>query len=130
MLRAIIGGVQGASERIIQVGLLGEALDAGPVGIFLADETMRYIAVNRYACDLLGYERAELLGLRVADVAPTPEDSAAYQEMIAVRELTGTTVLIRKDGATLDVRYRAVETEVAGMVLYVSVVWPAAGDPA
>ena len=59
-------------ETLIQVGLLGEAIDQGPVGVLVADENMRYIAANQFACVLLGYTRAQLLDLRVTDVAPGP----------------------------------------------------------
>ncbi len=57
------------AEQRIQTGLLGEAVDVGPVLVFVADENMRYIAVNRRACEVLGYEREELLALHVTDVA-------------------------------------------------------------
>ena len=33
-------------------------------------DDLRYVAVNRCACDLLGYEREELLSLSARDVAP------------------------------------------------------------
>jgi PAS domain S-box-containing protein len=114
----------GAAETLVQIGLLGEALDRGPVGIFLADETMKYIAVNQFACDMLGYTREELLGKRVTDVAPSPASEAAYTRMIVERGQTGTTELVRKDGTKLEINYRASETRVAGLLLYVSVVWP------
>ncbi|MDX6510626.1 MAG: hypothetical protein QOE36_130, partial [Gaiellaceae bacterium] len=32
--------------------------------------------------------------------------------------------LVRKDGGTLEINYRAAETRAAGLLLYVSVVWP------
>ncbi|MDX6508100.1 MAG: phosphoserine phosphatase RsbU/P [Gaiellaceae bacterium] len=114
----------GAAETLVQIGLLGEALDGGPVGIFLADETMKYIAVNRYACEMLGYTREELLGKQVTDVAPAPTSAASYRQMIVERGQTGTTELVRKDGGTLEINYRAAETRAAGLLLYVSVVWP------
>ena len=69
-------------ETLIQVGLLGEAIDRGPVGVLVADENMRYIAANQFACVLLGYTRAELLELRVTDVAPAPESPDRYTHMI------------------------------------------------
>ena len=34
-----------------------------PMAIFVADDDGRYIAVNAYACELLGYTRDELLEL-------------------------------------------------------------------
>ena len=60
------------ARKLIQTTLVGEALDAAPVAIFVADDDRRYIAVNEYACLLLGYTRNELLALGVLDVAVTP----------------------------------------------------------
>jgi len=54
-----------AAEVLIQTALLGEAVEAGPALIFVADEQMRYIAVNQFACSALGYTREELLGLYI-----------------------------------------------------------------
>ena len=55
-----------AAEALIQTALLGEAIESGPALVFVADEEMRYIAVNQYACEALGYTRDELLGMHVA----------------------------------------------------------------
>lgn len=112
-------------DSLIQMGLLGEAVERGPVGVLVADEHMRYIAANSFACDLLGYARDELLGLRVTDVARTPSAAGEYAEMIRDGVRQGTIALTRRDGSTVDVTYRASETTVAGMALYVSVLWPA-----
>jgi len=109
------------AEQLIQTGLLGEAVDAGPALVFVADETMRYIAVNQHACEVLGYEREELLARRVTDVAREPDAETRYDEMLARGFHHGTAVLTRKDGTTLDFFYRATQTTVAGMTLFVSV---------
>jgi PAS domain S-box-containing protein len=111
-------------ETLIQVSLLGEAIDSGPVGVLVADENMRYIAANKFACDLLGYTRAQLLELRVTDVAPSPESPKEYTAMIKRGYLTGTTLLTRADGESVSARYVASKTTVAGMELYVSVLLP------
>jgi PAS domain S-box-containing protein len=113
-----------AADPLIQASLLGEAVDTGPVAIFVADEQMRYIAVNAYAAELLGYTRAELLELRVTDVARTAEAPEQFEEVIAHRQRDGIAVLTRKDGSVFQLGYRARETRVAGMPLYVSVGWP------
>ena len=42
------------SEPLVQSILLGDAVEHAPVAILVADEEMRYVAVNNYACELLG----------------------------------------------------------------------------
>jgi PAS domain S-box-containing protein len=108
-------------ERLIQSGLLGEAVDDGPALVFVADDYMRYVAVNRKACDVLGYTRQELLGLRVTDVARDPSASGEYAEMIAKSARNGAAILTCRDGSEVVFRYQASETVVAGMPFYVAV---------
>jgi len=111
-------------ETLIQVGLLGEAIDQGPVGVLVADENMRYIAANQFACVLLGYTRAELLELRVTDVAPAPESPDRYTEMIRKGYLAGETELKHAEGRAISANYVASKTVVAGMELFVAVLLP------
>jgi PAS domain S-box-containing protein len=111
----------GVSEPLVQASLLGEAIDNGPTAVFVADETMQYVAVNRYACDLLGYDRPELLKLRVTDVAAGGDAGGEFAEMVEAGIREGTTRLRRKDGSTVEFRYRAGTTIVAGLTVYVSV---------
>src|SRR4051795_12247547 len=54
--------------ELLQETLLGEAAATGAAGVFLTGDDLRYVAVNEAACDILGYERDELLALRVSDV--------------------------------------------------------------
>jgi PAS domain S-box-containing protein len=89
--------------------------------VFVADETMRYVAVNDTACRELGYDREELLGLSVPDVAQEPVAPSHYDEMLARGFRQGTAVLTRRDGTTVDFVYRAARTRVAGLILFVSV---------
>ena len=118
------------ARKLIQTTLVGEALDAAPVAIFVADDDRRYIAVNEYACLLLGYTRNELLALGVLDVAVNPDARADYDEMLASGFSTGTARLRRKGGEEIEVAYRASETTVGTMRVFVSVCWPAADSPA
>jgi PAS domain S-box-containing protein len=110
-----------AAEVLIQTALLGEALDTGPALVFVADEDMRYIAVNESACRELGYARDELLRLRVTEVAQESEAGSQYDEMLARGFRHGTAILTRKDGTTVEFAYRATQTTVAGLPLFVSV---------
>jgi PAS domain S-box-containing protein len=108
------------AEPLIQASLLGEALDNGPALVFVADEDMRYVAVNARACDELGYSRGELLDLRVTDVCRTAEAATEYRSMMRDGS-QGESTLTRKDGSTVTIRYLAGETVTAGMQLYISV---------
>jgi len=111
----------GAAEALIQTALVGEAVDAGPALVFVADEEMRYVAVNRCAAETLGYTREELLQLRVTDVARETGSPAEYDELLARGSRTGVAILTTKDGRELTFEYRATQTKVAGLDMFVSV---------
>jgi PAS domain S-box-containing protein len=111
------------SEPLIQASLLGEAIDFGPVLVFVADEDMRYVAVNETACRALGYTRDELLELEVTDVVTYPEARAEFAEVVAHRLTDGRSVLSRKDGSELRVAYRTGETRIAALTFYIFVAW-------
>ena len=106
---------------MIQTSLLGEAIEHAPMAAFVADENGRYVAVNRAACAMLGYDREELLTLRVTDVAQYAEARAEYEEMTHEGSMSGTTVLTRKDGSTVEFTYVSGATVVAGMNVFLSV---------
>ena len=111
------------AEPLVQASLLGEAIDPGPVPVLVADEEGRYVAVNEYACRLLGYTREELLRLNVADVAR--DGKQAYDEMLRLSHWEGIAALTRKDGSPVALRWWAREKRVAGMALYVAIGFPA-----
>ena len=60
-----------------------------PCCVFVADENRRYVAVNDYACRLLGYTREELLELTVDQIARYGEAPGEYAEMVARRRPRG-----------------------------------------
>ncbi len=109
------------AEPLIQATLIGEALDRGPALVFVADENMRYAAVNALACEILGYTREELLGLNVTDICRYDEAPTEFSAMLQARRLEGEATLTRKDGSTVGYQYMAGETRMAGMLFYVSV---------
>ncbi|MFL5922115.1 MAG: PAS domain S-box protein [Gaiellaceae bacterium] len=112
------------SERLVQTVLLGEAVEHAPVAILVADEEMRYVAANATATGLLGYTREELLGLRVPDIAGSPEAEGEFEAMIAAGELMGRCTIMCKDGTRRNLRHRSSETRIAGLTYYVAVLWP------
>ena len=114
--------MSGVAEPLIQASLLGEAIDQGPVAVFVADDDLRYIAVNEFACSLLGYTREELLGVSAAEVVrgAAPEQA----DFVGHGTRDGQSHLLAKDGTEIPVAYRASETTVAGMRFYVVIAWP------
>lgn len=111
----------GQAELSVQQFLLGQAVDDGPALIFVADDQGRYAAVNRRACEVLGYTRAELLGKRVTDVAIAPDAPVLYEAMLQDRIASGLTPIRRKDGHLLSLRYSASQVKVAHMNFWVSI---------
>lgn len=59
----------GVSDDLIQMTLLGEALDSAAVAVFVFDEDGNILAVNRKGCELTGYVRDRLLEPRRGDSA-------------------------------------------------------------
>jgi PAS domain S-box-containing protein len=110
-----------AAEALIQTALLGEAVDGGPALVFVAGDDMRYIAVNAFACQTLGYTRDEMLELRVSEIAQEAAAPTQYDELLVQGSRHGTSILTRKDGSTVEFDYRAAKTRVAGLHLFVSV---------
>jgi PAS domain S-box-containing protein len=113
------------AEPNVQSILLGDAIEHAPAAVLVADDDGRYVAVNTFACRMLGYARGELLELSVTDVARYPEAPQEFAEFVGARERTGTSLLRRKDGSEVEFSYRAGETMIAGMTYYVAVGWPA-----
>jgi PAS domain S-box-containing protein len=109
------------SQPLVQASLVGEAIDQGPVLVFVADEDMNYVAVNQFACDVLGYSREELLSLKVTEVVSDADAADRYAAFVAATRESGRARLRRKDGTELEIDYRAAKTTVAAMPLYVSV---------
>jgi PAS domain S-box-containing protein len=112
------------AEPLIQATLIGEAVDNGPLAIFVADENGRYVAVNTAACELLGYTRAELLELTAHDLAPGEPVAVQLDELERKGSLSGTSVLRHKDASELAVEWHAARTTVAGMEFFVSFARP------
>jgi PAS domain S-box-containing protein len=100
---------------------LAAAMDGAPVCVFVADAEMRYVAVNAYACELLGYEEEELLQMRITDVATYAEAPHEYRSMMNSAYLQGASRIRCKDGEELTLRYVAGEVEVKGERFFVSV---------
>ena len=109
------------AETFVQLGLLGEAVDGAQVAVLVADEHGAYVAANRYACEMLGYTRDELVTLRVQDVIVVDDDvDAHYARFVNEQRERGTITLRRKDGSTFPYRYAAGKTNISALTYYVS----------
>ena len=82
---------------------------------------MRYLAVNAYACELLGYSEDELLGMRVSDIATYEEAPREFGELLEAAYRRGLSQLRCKDGEVVMLDYVAGELELDGSPVYVSV---------
>ena len=111
-------------DPLIQHALLGEAVDECPAAIFVLGEDRKYVAVNAFACRLLGYERSELLALDPAEVGPEPDVVAHLAKLNRGGQTGGRAQLTAKNGDLIDVTYRACETTAAGMRFWISIAFP------
>jgi PAS domain S-box-containing protein len=119
----MLGPVQDELDAV-QETLLGEALEHGPVGALVLDEHGTFLAANRMACRLTGYERGELLTKVSIDLAPDPSVvPARLREMASGRLEHGIGQLRRKDGELFDVQYRVGATRSGGLPYFVFVFW-------
>ena len=59
-------------------------INHAPLGIFIADEHGRYVDVNPVACELTGYDKSELLSMRIPDLWA---DESLENGNIAVKNL-------------------------------------------
>jgi PAS domain-containing protein len=75
----------------------------------VADASRNYTYVTDSVCDLLGYDRANLLELRIDDVVAgaTPVAAPLFQQFVNDREQTGIISLRHRSGRLVQVRYWA-----------------------
>lgn len=97
-------------------------IDEAPVGIFQADENGRYTDVNPAGCEMLGYSRAELLDMSIADVAPettTPGAIPHFAELQQRGHSRTEGTLLHKAGHEIEVIIDAVALDDTHFVAYV-----------
>jgi PAS domain S-box-containing protein len=91
-----------ASERRYR-----ELVENAGDGILVADVDGRHVDVNARACQMLGYAREELLGLRIRDLLDPTEPYPNLREIRASVRVES--VLRHKDGTSLPVEITAVK---------------------
>lgn len=116
-----LGLMQAAVERALETQRARRSkyerlYDAVADAIFVTDFTGKILEVNREACRLLGYERAELLRFSLSQLQPgnlLPAFKKALFLMVAGRSLLIETELVAKDGQVIqgELHGRRVEEE-------------------
>jgi PAS domain-containing protein len=108
---------RGRGHTLIQSTLLGEAAELAPIGIFVTDETLAFIAANRFGCEMLGYDRGDLLRMRVSDLAvrDVADLESDYRTLMRDGALEVEGPVRLADESIRTIRYRAYRTSVAGM---------------
>ena len=107
----------GRDNAFIQSTLLGEAAELAPIGVFVVDDTFAFIAVNRYGCEMFGYERDELLKMRVSDLAVRGREEleADYRTLMRDGILEVEAPVRLADGTIRTIRYRSYRSRIAGL---------------
>ena len=109
------------AHTLFQQTLLGDAAEHAEIGILVWNEERRYVAVNTFACRILGVSREDLLGARVGDQNPTAAARDAIEASIEALPASGRTPLA--NGVTVD--WMTVASDVAGLPHIVGVMWEA-----
>ena len=110
---------------IVLASLLGEGAENAEVGLFIYDDDGKYIAINRYGAELLGYDRGELLGHDVGDFTAGGLDRDV---LLRLERREGARIVKRKDGTERTVAFVVTPTKVGSFWFYLAVVWELADD--
>src|SRR6266545_2959767 len=84
--------------------------------IFITDSGSNFVDVNPSACELLGYSRQELLQMRISDPQQNIrlDSYPTYKDLVAGERLLTVGIVLRKDGASLDVEASVSGVEIEG----------------
>jgi PAS domain S-box-containing protein len=113
-----------AADAAVQSLLIGDAMEGAPAAVFVVDDRHQFLAVNRFACDLLGYTRDELLERTADAVAPNADVEAGLAALRRDGRREGTVELKHRDGTFVRVRYWASETTVSGISFWIAIAVP------
>ena len=113
-----ITGSKHAEERLKQALECQEAIFEGSRdSVFISDRDSRFVAVNMAACELTGYSREELLGMRIPDLHDQP-DLHAYktysQKIFDGEDILSEAKVLRRDGTKIDVEFNNKRVSIAG----------------
>jgi PAS domain S-box-containing protein len=108
-----------------QVALLSFALDKGREAAFLINDTAHFDYVNEEACRVLGYSRAELLGLGIGDIDsdfPLERWSDHWRNLKAQRSRTFESRHRTREGRIFPVEISANYFEYGGRAYHLAIV--------
>jgi len=110
------------ASEIVQSTMLGELIEKAHIGALAVDDG-RYVAANTYACELLGYDREEVIGRRLGELQPNPALQRQLAEIAQGDRSNGDLTVVHKDGHELEVSYRAAQTSLAGLDSLIAFFW-------
>jgi PAS domain S-box-containing protein len=110
---------------IVLASLLGDGAEHAEIGLFIYDDDGKYVAINRYGAELLGYDRGELLEHDVGDFTAGGIDRDV---LLRIERREGVRVVKRKDGSQKVVAFVVTPTQVGSFWFYLAVVWELAPD--
>jgi PAS domain S-box-containing protein len=110
---------------IVLASLLGDGAEHAEIGLFIYDDDGKYVAINRYAAELLGYDRSELLEHDVGDFTAGGIDRDV---LLRLERREGVRIVERKDGSQATVAFVVTPTQVGSLWFYLAVVWELAPD--
>jgi len=122
----VAGQTERIREREREATLFRRLVDEANDSVFVMDpETGVIEDVNDTACDVLGYDRSELLGLSVGELNPEFEDPAAFREFLASPEGESLeyheTAHVRADGTTFPVEISTSDVTIRGDIYRVAI---------
>jgi PAS domain S-box-containing protein len=114
-----------APPDVVLESLLGDGAEHAGIGLFIYDDDGKYVAINRYGAELLGYDRGELLAHDVGDFTAGGID----RDVLLRREQReGVRIVQRKDGSPQTVAFVVTPTQVGSFWFYLAVVWELADE--
>jgi PAS domain S-box-containing protein len=114
-----------APPDIVLESLLGDGAEHAEIGLFIYDDNGKYVAINRYGADLLGYDRSELLAHDVGDFTVGGLDRDVLTRL---ERREGARIVQRKDGSQKTVAFIVTPTQVGSFWFYLAVVWELPDD--
>jgi PAS domain S-box-containing protein len=112
-----------ASMRDRIHGMMASVRTASTIGVLVADDDARYVAVNAGICAMTGYTEAELLTMTIWQLSAPPQRRSAerlWRMFLADGTVAGRYRLLHKSGAIVPVEYAAATHVLPG--IHVSVV--------